>query len=196
MLRAIGGRRTTIVRDLLAEAAILGVIGGAIGAGIGIALGWHGNPPIASGDNPGPGSPRRVLVAWLRDTGGPGGDCPHQHGGVGDGRAAGVQGVTDRGLGAGRSVGRRFRAALAADGLWGRQPLPCSRRRLCSSLNQHGTLAFAAVFALFTAEIVLGFALTALMVKADCGDRAGIRIGGRDSRQRRSSVPRGGSGRR
>src|SRR6202030_260011 len=39
MLRAIGGRRTTIVRDLLAEAAILGVIGGAIGSGIGIVMG-------------------------------------------------------------------------------------------------------------------------------------------------------------
>ena len=32
MLRAIGGRSATIVRDMLAEAAILGVIGGAIGS--------------------------------------------------------------------------------------------------------------------------------------------------------------------
>ena len=39
MLRAIGGRRATIVRDMLGEAAILGVIGGAIGSGIGILLG-------------------------------------------------------------------------------------------------------------------------------------------------------------
>ena len=39
MLRAIGGRRTTIVRDLLAEAVILGLIGGAIGSGIGIVMG-------------------------------------------------------------------------------------------------------------------------------------------------------------
>ena len=39
MLRAIGGRRTTIVRDMLAEAAILGVIGGAIGSVIGILMG-------------------------------------------------------------------------------------------------------------------------------------------------------------
>ena len=38
MLRAIGGRRTTIVRDMLAEAAILGVIGGAIGSGIGFSM--------------------------------------------------------------------------------------------------------------------------------------------------------------
>jgi putative ABC transport system permease protein len=39
MLRAIGGRRATIVRDMVAEAAILGVIGGAIGSGVGILLG-------------------------------------------------------------------------------------------------------------------------------------------------------------
>ena len=39
MLRAIGGRRVTIVRDMLAEAAILGLIGGAIGSGVGILLG-------------------------------------------------------------------------------------------------------------------------------------------------------------
>lgn len=39
MLRAIGGRRATIVRDMLAEAAVLGLLGGAIGAGIGILAG-------------------------------------------------------------------------------------------------------------------------------------------------------------
>ena len=39
MLRAIGARRVTIVRDMLAEAAILGLIGGAIGSGLGILMG-------------------------------------------------------------------------------------------------------------------------------------------------------------
>ncbi|WP_369830438.1 ABC transporter permease, partial [Mycobacterium sp. E2327] len=39
MLRAIGGRRATILRDMLAEAAILGVIGGALGSALGILLG-------------------------------------------------------------------------------------------------------------------------------------------------------------
>src|SRR5208283_4616450 len=39
MLRAIGGRRATIVRDMLAEAAILGLIGGAIGSGLGMLMG-------------------------------------------------------------------------------------------------------------------------------------------------------------
>lgn len=39
MLRAIGGRRAAIVRDLLTETALLGLIGGVIGSGIGILLG-------------------------------------------------------------------------------------------------------------------------------------------------------------
>ena len=42
MLRAIGARRATIVRDMLAEAAILGVIGGA-SARLGNADGAHGH---------------------------------------------------------------------------------------------------------------------------------------------------------
>lgn len=39
MLRAIGGKRGPMVRDLLAEAALLGVIGGGLGALLGIAMG-------------------------------------------------------------------------------------------------------------------------------------------------------------
>ncbi|MET7768401.1 FtsX-like permease family protein [Nocardia sp. NPDC005366] len=39
MLRAIGGRRRTIVGDLLVEAALLGLVGGSVGAGIGILMG-------------------------------------------------------------------------------------------------------------------------------------------------------------
>ncbi|WP_405166087.1 ABC transporter permease [Nocardia sp. NBC_01499] len=39
LLRAIGGKRGPMVRDLLAEAALLGVLGGAVGAGIGIFMG-------------------------------------------------------------------------------------------------------------------------------------------------------------
>ncbi|WP_131823733.1 ABC transporter permease, partial [Mycobacterium talmoniae] len=39
LLRAIGGRRVTIVRDMLAEAAILGLVGGGIGSGLGILAG-------------------------------------------------------------------------------------------------------------------------------------------------------------
>lgn len=39
MLRAIGGRPASLVRDLLAESAMLGLIGGAIGSGLGIVAG-------------------------------------------------------------------------------------------------------------------------------------------------------------
>ena len=49
-----------------------------------------------------------------------------------------------------------------------------------------GTLAFAAIFALFTAEIALGFALTAVMVKATAATARTLRIGWADWRRRRS----------
>ena len=106
MLRAIGGRRTTIVRDLLAEAAILGLIGGAIGSGIGISHGPHRDWSIANGDNSGFRSSGRVLAARLCDTGCARVDDRHGSGGIGDGRPAGVQGFPDRGPGTGRGFSR------------------------------------------------------------------------------------------
>ncbi|WUI35260.1 ABC transporter permease [Nocardia sp. NBC_00416] len=39
LLRAIGGRRAPMVRDLLAEAVLVGVVGGIVGAGAGILMG-------------------------------------------------------------------------------------------------------------------------------------------------------------
>ncbi|MFF2557124.1 FtsX-like permease family protein [Nocardia sp. NPDC058058] len=41
MLRAIGGRKQTIVRDVLAEAAVLGLVGGLLGAGFGVLMGRY-----------------------------------------------------------------------------------------------------------------------------------------------------------
>ncbi|MEV6070765.1 FtsX-like permease family protein [Nocardia sp. NPDC052001] len=41
MLRAIGGRKQTIVRDVLAEAAVLGLVGGLLGAGLGVLMGRY-----------------------------------------------------------------------------------------------------------------------------------------------------------
>ncbi|APA97523.1 ABC transporter permease [Nocardia seriolae] len=41
MLRAIGARRQTIVRDVLAEAVVLGVVGGLVGAGLGVLAGRY-----------------------------------------------------------------------------------------------------------------------------------------------------------
>ncbi|WP_328404354.1 ABC transporter permease [Nocardia sp. NBC_00403] len=39
LLRAIGGERAPMVRDLLAEAALLGLLGGAVGAALGVVMG-------------------------------------------------------------------------------------------------------------------------------------------------------------
>ena len=121
MLRAIGGRRVTIVRDMLAEAAVLGVIGGAIGSGIGILLGRIaiGRLPPAMTQGlearveywlPGYAIPAAIVATALASVVA-----------VGDGCAAGVQGFTDRGVGTGRSVSRRPRATLAADRVRGRR---------------------------------------------------------------------------
>lgn len=41
MLRALGGQRQTIVRDVLAEATVLGLVGGVIGGGIGVLVGRY-----------------------------------------------------------------------------------------------------------------------------------------------------------
>ena len=119
MLRAIGGRRTTIVRDMLAEAAILGLIGGATGSAAGIFLGRVAIgrlPPAVT-----QGLEARVeywlpvyaIPAALRR------DSSDQRGRLGDGCPAGVQGCTHRGIGACRGFGRGRRATPAADRMRG-----------------------------------------------------------------------------
>ena len=92
-------------------------------------LGPHRDWSIAPGNDPGTRSSRRVLAARLRDTGRPRGDGAHQRGRVGDGRTAGVQGFTDRGVGTGRGVGGGLRAAMAADRHVGLERSRCSRCR-------------------------------------------------------------------
>jgi hypothetical protein len=111
MLRAIGGRRATIVRDMLAEAAILGVIGGAIGSGIGILL---GRTAIGRLPRHGRDSARVGTGGPARDTGRAGGGGARQRGRVGDGGAAGVQ-VSPIEACTGRGFGGRSRATMAAD---------------------------------------------------------------------------------
>ena len=107
MLRAIGGRRATIVGDMLAEAAILGLIGGAIGSAMGIVAGRIAigrlPPAVTQGLEarveywlPGYAIPLALAATALTSVAR-----------VGHGGTAGVQGFTDRGAGAGRGFARR-----------------------------------------------------------------------------------------
>jgi putative ABC transport system permease protein len=165
MLRAIGGRRTTIVRDLLAEAVILGVIGGAIGAGIGIALGGMAirrlPPAITQGLEarieywlPGYAIPVALAATVLTSTAASAMAARQVY------KVSPIEALAPVGVSAADFVPRWLRMAC------GIAAVAVFAASIVLVLNHHGTLAFAAVFALFTAEIVLGFALTALMVKA------------------------------
>ena len=168
MLRAIGGRRVTIVRDMLAEAAILGLIGGAIGCGMGILAGR-----IAIGRLPPAvtqGLEARVEY-WL-----PGYAIPAA-------LAATVLTAVAASAMAGRQVYKVSPIeALAPVGVSSADIVPLWLRIgsgvgaiavfAVSSLivvGQRGTLAFVAMATLFCAEIALGFALTVPIVNATAG---------------------------
>jgi putative ABC transport system permease protein len=168
MLRAIGGRRVTIVRDMLAEAAVLGLAGGAIGAGIGILLGRSaiGRLPPAITQ----GLEARIEY-WL-----PGYAIP-----------AAIAATILTSMAASAMAGRQVYKvspieALAPVGVSAADRVPRWLRIACGigavavfavsivlALGQRGTLAVVAMTALVCAEIALGFALTMPIVKATAG---------------------------
>jgi putative ABC transport system permease protein len=165
MLRAIGGRRATIVRDMLAEAAILGVIGGAIGSGIGILLGR-----IAIGRLP-PAMTQGLearIEYWL-----PGYAIP----------AALATTVVTSVVASAMAARQVYKVspieALAPVGVSAADRVPRWLRigigvgavgvfavSILIVLGRTGTIAVAAMSALFCAEIALGFALAGPIVKA------------------------------
>jgi putative ABC transport system permease protein len=165
MLRAIGGRRATIVRDMLAEAAILGVIGGAIGSGVGILLGRLsiGRLPPAITQ----GLEARIQY-WL-----PGYAIP-----------AAVASTVLAGVAASAMAARQVYKvspieALAPVGVSAADRVPRWLRIACGVaavavfagsilivVGRTGTIAVVAMTALFCAEIALGFALTVPIVRA------------------------------
>jgi putative ABC transport system permease protein len=165
MLRAIGGRRVTIVRDMVAEAAALGVIGGTIGSGIGILLGRIaiGRLPPAMTQ----GLEARVEY-WL-----PGYALP----------AAVVATVLASVVAAAMAARQVYKVspieALAPVGVSAADFVPRWLRIACGIgavavfagsivivLGRTGTIAVAAMSAVFCAQIALGFALTVPVVKA------------------------------
>jgi putative ABC transport system permease protein len=165
ILRAIGGRGVTIVRDMLAEAAILGLIGGAIGSGIGIVMGRMAIgrlPPAVT-----QGLEARVEY-WL-----PGYAMPVAIGAtvltsmVASAMAARqvykvspIEALAPVGVSAADAVPRWLRIACGVGAV------TVFAVAIVIVVDQSGTFAVVAMSAVFCAEIVLGFALTVPIVKA------------------------------
>jgi putative ABC transport system permease protein len=165
MLRAIGGRRTTIVRDLIAEAVILGLIGGAIGSGIGIVMGRAAigrlPPAITQGLEarveywlPGYAIPVALAATVLTAVAASAMAARQVY------KVSPIEALAPVGVSAADFVPRwlRMTSGIAAVAVFAASIVVVVDRR--------GSLAFVAIFALFSAEIALGFALTAVMVKA------------------------------
>lgn len=165
LLRAIGGRRATIVRDMLAEAAILGIIGGAIGSAIGIALGRIaiGRLPPAMTQGlearieywlPGYAIPAAVAVTALTSVAASAMAARQVY------KVAPIEALAPVGVSTADRVPRwlRITSGVAAVAVFGLS--------IGVVLTQRGALAFVAVSAVFSAEIALGFALTVPIVNA------------------------------
>jgi putative ABC transport system permease protein len=165
MLRAIGGRRATIVRDMLAEAAILGVIGGAIGSGIGILLGRIaiGRLPPAMTQGlearieywlPGYAIPIALATTVLTSVLASAMAARQVY------KVSPIEALAPVGVSVADRVPRWLRIAVGvgAVGIFAVS--------IMVVLGRTGTIAVAAMSALFCAEIALGFALAVPIVKA------------------------------
>ncbi|MDT5348417.1 MAG: putative transport system permease protein, partial [Mycobacterium sp.] len=165
MLRAIGGRRVTIVRDMLAEAALLGLVGGTIGSVIGIFMGRIaiGRLPAAMTQ----GLEARVEY-WLPEYAIPAALVATALTSVVASamatrqvyKVSPIEALAPVGASAADRVPRWLRSAT---GIGAVTVLAVS---ILVVVTQRGILAFAAMSAVFCAEVALGFALTAFIVKA------------------------------
>lgn len=164
MLRAIGGRRTTIVRDMLAEAAILGVIGGSIGSGLGILMGRSAigrlPPAITQGLEarveywlPGYAIPAAVVATAVTSVVASAMAARQVY------KVAPIEALAPVGVSAADRVPGWLRTASGVGAI------AVFAASVLVVVNQHGVLAFVAMSAVFCAEIALGFALTMPIVK-------------------------------
>ncbi|OMC55589.1 ABC transporter permease, partial [Mycobacterium sp. IS-836] len=165
MLRAIGGRRTVIVRDMLAEAALLGTIGGAIGAGIGILMGRIaiGRLPPAMTQGlearveywlPGYAIPAAVVATALTSVIASAMAARQVY------KVAPIEALAPAGVSAADRVPRWLRITT------GLMAVAVFAVALFVVITQRGVAAFVAMSAVFSAEVALGFALTAPIVNA------------------------------
>lgn len=165
MLRAIGARRVTIVRDMLTEAAILGLIGGGVGSGLGILMGRMAIGRLPSAITQGL---EARIEYWL-----PGYAIP-----------AAVAATTLTSVVAAAMAARQVYKvspieALAPVGVSAADRVPRWLRLTCglaavavlavslpAVVSQRGVLAFIAMGAVFCAESALGFAVAVPIVVA------------------------------
>ncbi|OBJ05607.1 ABC transporter permease [Mycobacterium alsense] len=165
MLRAIGGRRAVIVRDMLAEAAILGVFGGTIGSGAGILLGRSAIgrlPPVVTQGLeahidyglPGYAVPAAVAVTALTSVVASAMAARQVY------KVAPIEALAPVGVSATDRVPRWLRTAI------GLAAVAVFAVSIGVVVNQHGGWAFVAMSGVFSAEVALGFALTVPIVDA------------------------------
>lgn len=165
MLRAIGARRATIVRDMLAEAAILGVIGGAIGSALGILMGRIaiGRLPLAMTQGlearieyglPGYAVPAAVAATALTSVVASAMAARQVY------KVSPIEALAPVGVSAADRVPRWLRLAC------GLAAVAVFVASLWVVVSQRGAFAFAAMSAVFCAEIALGFALAMPIVNA------------------------------
>ncbi|MGO8965681.1 ABC transporter permease [Mycobacterium sp.] len=165
MLRAIGGRRVTIARDMLAEAAAFGLVGGAIGSAIGILMGRIAigrlPPVITQGlearieySLPGYAVPAALAATMLTSAAASAMAARQVY------KVSPIEALAPVGVSAADFVPRWLRMASGVGAV------TVFALSILIVVDRRGTFAFAAIFALFCAEIALGFALTLLIVKA------------------------------
>ncbi|MGA7050431.1 MAG: FtsX-like permease family protein [Mycobacterium sp.] len=165
MLRAIGGRRATIVRDMLLEAAILGVVGGAIGSAAGVLMGRIAigrlPPAITQGLEarveywlPSYAIPAAVLATALTSVVASAMAARQVY------KVSPIEALAPVGVSAADRVPRWLRIASGVGALM------VFAVSLVIVVSQRGVLAFVAMSAVFSAEIAFCFALTAPIVNA------------------------------
>jgi putative ABC transport system permease protein len=165
MLRAIGGRGVTIFRDMLAEAAILGLTGGAIGSGFGILLGRKAigrlPPAVTQGLEarveywlPGYAIPAAFAATVLTSVVASAMAARQVY------KVSPIEALAPVGVSAADFVPRWLRIATGVGAV---AVIVVSIPIL---VHQAGTFAVVAMSALFCAEIAVGFALTVPIVGA------------------------------
>lgn len=165
MLRAIGGRRVTIVGDMLAEAAILGLIGGASGSGVGIVAGHIAigrlPPAVTQGLEarvqywlPGYAIPLALAVTALTSVAASAMAARQVY------KVSPIEALAPVGASAADAVPRWLRIACGV----GAVAVLAASTSIVT--GQRGSYAVVAMAALLGAEIALGFACTVPIVEA------------------------------